>query len=45
MRWTLTDVGDLWIQRLKVAVNFSAAKDINGKKKKDETGEHWILEI
>lgn len=34
MRWTLTDVGDLWIQRLKVAVNFSAAKDINGKKKR-----------
>lgn len=34
MRWTLTNVGDLWIRRLRVAVNFSAAKDINGKKKR-----------
>ena len=34
MRWTLTNVGDLWIRRLRVAVNFSAAKYINGKKKR-----------
>jgi len=36
MRWTLTDVGDLLIRRLRVAVNFSAAKDLNGKKKNYE---------
>lgn len=41
MRWTLIDVGDLLIRRLIVAVNFSAAKDLNGKKnyeRKKSTG-------